>query len=190
MEEAARATKKKSTAGPNLHHIASRIRADIPLAFNDPPDGIFRPRDPRVGCRQPAVIFGGADPIMQKTTIVTALVLASSLAVGIPASASAKPVTYDGTWSVRFVTESGACDSSYDYTVAIQSGAVRPVGSAPARISGGVGPDGQVALDIRHMLATADASGRLQATAGSGSGKWRVSTLGCTGRWMAQRRLT
>jgi hypothetical protein len=125
-----------------------------------------------------------------KKTIVTALVLATGVALGAAGSASAKPATYDGTWSVRFVTESGACDNSYNYTVAIQSGSVRPVGGNAPTISGGVGPDGHVALDIRHLVATADASGRLQATAGSGSGTWRVSTLGCTGRWMAQRRLT
>jgi hypothetical protein len=122
-----------------------------------------------------------------KKPIVTALVIAASIALGTAAPASAD-TPYDGTWSVRFVTESGSCNSSYDYTVAIQSGAVRPVG-ASARISGGVGGDGQVALDIRHMLASADASGRLQAKAGSGSGKWKVGALGCTGRWTAQRRV-
>lgn len=127
-----------------------------------------------------------------KKAIVTALVLGSGVAlVGNAGPASAKPAPYDGTWSVRFVTEAGACDSSYDYTVAIQSGSVRPIGgNVPANISGGVARDGRVALDIRHSLATADASGRLQAKAGSGSGTWRVAALGCTGRWMAQRRIT
>ena len=120
--------------------------------------------------------------------IVLALVVAASIALGTAGPASAD-TPYDGTWSVRFVTESGSCNSSYDYMVAIQSGSVRPVGGAAAKISGGVAGDGQVALDIRHMLASADASGRLQAKAGSGSGKWKVGALGCTGRWTAQRRV-
>ncbi len=126
---------------------------------------------------------------MNKTIV---LVLGAGVAlVGNAAPSTAKPASFDGTWSVRFVTESGACDSSYDYTVAIQSGSVRPIGAnAPTNISGGVARDGRVALDIQHSFATADASGRLQAEAGSGSGTWRVAALGCTGRWMAQRRIT
>ena len=129
---------------------------------------------------------------MMKKAILTSLVLGVGAAlVGTAGPAAAKPAPYDGTWNVRFLTESGVCDRSYDYTVAIQSGSVRPIsGNAPVSISGGVTRDGRVALDIRHSLATADAAGRLQAKAGAGTGTWRVAALGCTGRWTAQRRVT
>jgi hypothetical protein len=88
---------------------------------------------------------------------VTALMLGAGAAfVDHAAAAPAKPASYDGTWSVRLVTESG-----------------------------GVGCDGSVTLNVQHSIAQAQASGRLRAS--SGSGTWRLATLGCTGRWTAQR---
>ncbi len=80
------------------------------------------------------------------------------------------------------------CDRSDSYAVFVENGRVRPAGDASTSVSGQVGANGAVNLDIRRGLARADASGRLQAT--SGSGTWRVSMVGCSGRWTAQRRVT
>ncbi len=102
--------------------------------------------------------------------------------------ASAESPNFNGTWNVRLVTESGVCDSSYSYAVAIQDGQVRLAsGGGEASITGRIGQDGTVGLNVRQGLASGAASGRLRS--GSGSGTWRVSSL-CSGRWTAQRRST
>ena len=119
---------------------------------------------------------------MRKTTRFFA---AFGLGLAFVGGAAAEPQkSYNGTWSVRLVTEAGSCDASYSTTVAIQDGQVRPV-SGGASVSGGIGRDGSVALGIQRSIARGDASGRLADR--SGCGTWRVSMLGCTGRWTAQR---
>ncbi|MFC5085880.1 hypothetical protein [Microvirga arabica] len=121
-----------------------------------------------------------------KKKFVTALVLSAGAAfVGQAAAAPAKPASYDGTWSVRLVTEAGSCDASYHYTIAVEDGRVRPISAAGASVSGGVGRDGSVTLSVQRSIAQAQASGRLRAS--SGSGTWRLAMLGCTGRWTAER---
>jgi hypothetical protein len=116
---------------------------------------------------------------------VIALALGAGLVFAGTSLASAKPESFDGTWKVRLVTESGTCDSSYSQTVAIENGRVRPLAGGATAVSGGVGSNGTVALTISRSLAEANASGRLNAQ--SGSGNWKLAMLGCTGRWTASR---
>ena len=121
-------------------------------------------------------------------SIVLAAAAALPLIV-VGATASAAPAAYNGTWRVQMVTDSGSCDRSYSYAVAIQNGAARYIpaaGDSPATISGGVGPDGSVALTLQRSIATANASGRLQGSTGAGT--WKLAMLGCSGRWTASRR--
>lgn len=120
--------------------------------------------------------------------IAAALLAAAGLCV--PALA-ADGTPHDGTWSVRMVTDQGLCDASYSYAIAVDDGGVRYIpkaGDGPATVSGRIGADGAVALDIRRSLARVDASGRLAG--GSGAGTWRLAMLGCSGRWTAQKRTT
>ncbi|MBT9290884.1 hypothetical protein [Prosthecodimorpha staleyi] len=113
--------------------------------------------------------------------------LAGGIAPAGPVAAGGRPASYDGTWAVSLVTESGSCDRSYRAKVAIRDGRVQPAGGNDgAAISGGVGGDGRVALDIRQSLARADASGRLKGR--SGAGVWRVAMMGCSGKWTAFRQ--
>ena len=100
------------------------------------------------------------------------------------ATAMASPASFDGTWKVHLVTNSGSCDASYAYSVAVRDGAIHS-GASGGTLSGKVGQDGAVALKVQHSIATANASGRLGAKSGSGS--WRVDMLGCSGRWTATR---
>jgi hypothetical protein len=60
-------------------------------------------------------------------------------------------------------------------------------GDSPTTVSGRIGADGDVNLDIRRSIAQVDALGRLSEK--SGSGTWRLGMLGCTGRWTAQKRM-
>ena len=118
----------------------------------------------------------------------------SALALGVGlaltgAALAAPAERHDGTWSVQMVTDSGLCDRSYSYSIAIENGSVRYLlapGDSPTTVSGRVGPDGSVDLDIRRSIAKVDAYGRLDAKAGSGT--WQLGMLGCSGRWTAQKR--
>jgi hypothetical protein len=118
----------------------------------------------------------------------------SAMALGlgltlIGAAVAAPAAGHDGTWSVQMVTDSGVCDRSYNYSIAIENGNVRYLlapGDSPTTVSGRIGSDGSVDLDIRRSIAKVDASGRLNGK--SGSGTWQLSMLGCSGRWTAQKR--
>jgi hypothetical protein len=115
--------------------------------------------------------------------------LGLSLLVIAPAAAGPQK-GFDGTWSVRMVTDAGSCDAAYNYALSVQDGAVRyvpPPGEASATVSGGIASDGTVRLGIHRSLARADASGRLAEK--SGSGTWSLALLGCSGRWTAQKRI-
>ena len=54
---------------------------------------------------------------------------------------------FNGIWSVQMVTDSGLCDRTYGYTLAIDSGDVRYIpapGDAPTKVTGQVSPNGSV----------------------------------------------
>ena len=117
-------------------------------------------------------------------------VMALGLGTTLIGSAWAAPTArHDGTWSVSMVTDSGVCDASYNYSIAIENGNVRYLqapGDSPTTVSGRIGQDGNVDLDIRRSIAKVDAQGRLNGK--SGSGTWTLGMLGCSGRWNAQKR--
>jgi hypothetical protein len=117
-------------------------------------------------------------------------VLALGFGATLIGSAFAAPASrHDGIWTVQLATDSGTCDSSTTYSIAVENGSVRYIpapGSAPAVVSGRIGPDGLIDLDIRRSIAKADASGRLNSK--SGTGTWQLAMLGCSGRWTAQKR--
>ncbi|MEE1610105.1 hypothetical protein [Microvirga sp. CF3016] len=80
-------------------------------------------------------------------------------------------------------------DSTYSYSIAIENGNVRYLlqpGDSPTTVSGRIGSDGAVDLDIRRSIAKVDANGRLTGKAGAGT--WQLGMLGCSGRWTAQKR--
>ena len=114
---------------------------------------------------------------------------ALTLAAGLPLAASipalAEAADFNGTWSVQLVTEAGACGGN-SYTVVIHDGQVRPA-SGGGSIAGRISADGSVGLSVRQGPASGSASGRLRASAGSGT--WNAASL-CSGRWAAQRRST
>jgi hypothetical protein len=121
---------------------------------------------------------------MQKAAMIG---LAAGLALGsvsAPAAAFPQANAYNGTWKVRLVTESGTCDSSYNQTIAIENGRVRPLaGESGTAISGGVGNDGNVAISIHRSLARAEAAGRRGAR--PGGGRCTLARRGCTGHGLA-----
>jgi hypothetical protein len=131
---------------------------------------------------------------MPQTTRIAAAVALGFSTAGPALSASqiaGASEPHDGTWSVQMVTDSGICSARYTYAIAIEDGAVRYLpapGDSPTTVSGRVGADGAVDIDIHRSVAKVDALGRL--TNGKGSGTWSLGMLGCQGRWSAQRRTT
>jgi hypothetical protein len=115
------------------------------------------------------------------TLLGAGFVLAGSASAG---PASTKP--YDGTWTVLISTQTGSCDPSYTYAVAIEDGRVQQASNSSATISGQISPDGTIGLGLRSGPATADASGRLKSNKGSGT--WTLPMLGCSGSWTARKQ--
>jgi hypothetical protein len=76
--------------------------------------------------------------------------------------ASAAPGDFGGRWAVRMVTDTGLCDASYNYLIAVDDGRrVRYIpqdSDAPPSVSGSVGPTGAVNLDIRKSIAKVSAT--------------------------------
>jgi hypothetical protein len=127
---------------------------------------------------------------MSKLALTFALVAGLSSHLTLPAGAR-DGANYDGHWSVELVTESGAlCDARYSYTLSVIDGQVRPISKAAssgATVTGRVGKDGAVGLNVATSAASGSASGHLQVQ--NGAGTWRVSSL-CSGRWTARRQTT
>src|SRR3954466_2068723 len=112
-------------------------------------------------------------------------VLALSVGALVSGSALAEPAKFDGIWSVSLVGNGGLCGSGASSTLTVQNGSVRAGGSGVS-VSGQVAPSGSVSLALQKSGVQGMASGKLSGTSGSGS--WAVSSLGCSGRWTAQRR--
>ena len=115
----------------------------------------------------------------------TLAALAFTTGVILSGSALADPAKFDGTWSVPLVANSGLCGSGTGSSLTVQNGSVR-TGGAGVSVSGQVGPSGSVSLALQKSGVQGTASGKLSGSSGSGS--WSVSSLGCSGRWTAQRR--
>ena len=117
---------------------------------------------------------------------VIAAALAGAAALPTLAGAQAQP-GYDGLWSVVIVTKMGQCDAAYRYPIRITNGSLVNAGSAPINISGKVGKNGAVIVNVSAGDKSAVGKGRLAATSGAGS--WSGNANGaCSGVWEAERR--
>jgi hypothetical protein len=115
------------------------------------------------------------------------LVAAVATAAALPAPRPAEAVpSYDGVWSVVIMTKLGICDSSYRYPIRISKGHVLNAGNASVTISGKVGKDGSLVVNVNAGDKTATGTGRLVGKAGSGS--WSGGNGACSGDWVAERR--
>ena len=115
----------------------------------------------------------------------TVLALGLSISVALACPALADPAKFDGMWSVFLVADGGLCGSGTSETVIVRNGQVQ-ASSPDVSVFGQVGPSGSVSLALEKSGFEGAASGKLSRF--SGSGWWTVSSLGCRGRWTAQRR--
>jgi hypothetical protein len=111
--------------------------------------------------------------------------LALTAAVPVMRPAEAVP-SYDGLWSVVIITRAGICDPSYRYPIRISNGNVINAGKSAVHISGRVGKNGAVVVNVSAGDKRATGTGRLAATSGGGS--WSGGNGICSGVWQAERR--
>ena len=124
---------------------------------------------------------------IRPASALTALaMLAISAVPASPAPISAAKPNFDGAWSVLIVTEQGKCDRAYRYPVKIENGSVGYAGSASFTVSGKVGTKGDVTVTVARGSQSANGTGRMSET--DGSGTWVAGSGECSGTWTAERR--
>ena len=116
------------------------------------------------------------------------LAIASLMFVAFAAKAKAG-ASYDGAWKVVIITQSGNCDPAYSYPVRVSAGRVSYAGDGSFEISGNVSEGGGVNVTIARGDQKASGTGRLTASAGSGSWSGKSASTACSGRWEASRSL-
>jgi hypothetical protein len=92
---------------------------------------------------------------------------------------------YDGSWDLAFVTQRGACDPSYNFSVNISDGIVTHPNLVKFR--GYVAKSGSVHASVTVHDKFASGTGRLFGTSGRGTWSGRTGSARCTGYWTAQR---
>jgi hypothetical protein len=116
------------------------------------------------------------------------LILAgASLAAALVASPASKAETsFDGDWSIYFVTKSGPCLQSYSGIGQIVNRVIHFSGTGS--FSGMVAPSGTV--NMQFTVGPGHAVGVGELSSDSGRGTWRADVIevgACSGVWSAQR---
>lgn len=111
-------------------------------------------------------------------------VLAAGLSIATVPPASARSI-YDGSWDLVFVTQAGACDPTYNFTVNINNGIVTHPNLVKFR--GYVSGSGAVRASVTVHDKHASGTGRLVGTYGRGSWRGYAGRERCSGYWTAQK---
>jgi hypothetical protein len=92
---------------------------------------------------------------------------------------------YDGPWDLLFVTQRGACDPTYNFSVNITDGIVTHPNLVKFR--GYVARSGAVRASVTVHDKYASGSGRLSSNSGRGTWSGYSGGSRCSGYWTAQR---
>jgi hypothetical protein len=92
---------------------------------------------------------------------------------------------YDGSWDLVFVTQTGSCDPTYNFTVNVSDGIVTHPNLV--RFKGYVAKSGSVHASVTVQDKFASGSGRFFETSGRGRWSGRAAGARCSGYWTAQR---
>jgi hypothetical protein len=111
-------------------------------------------------------------------------VIAASCLVAFGSVAQARSA-YDGSWDLVFVTQRGACDPTYNFSVNIADGVVTHPNLVKFR--GHVARSGAVRASVTVHDKYASGSGRLSGSAGRGAWSGYSGGERCSGYWTAQR---
>ena len=102
-----------------------------------------------------------------------------------PASVAHASSAYDGSWDLAFVTQTGSCDPSYNFTVNITDGIVTHPNLV--KFKGYGAKSGSVRASVTVQDKFASGTGRLFGTSGRGKWSGREGSARCSGYWTAQR---
>ena len=92
---------------------------------------------------------------------------------------------YDGSWDLLFVTQRGACDPAYDFTVNVSNGNVTHPNLL--KFTGYVARSGAVRASVTVHDKSASGSGRLSGASGRGTWSGHAGNSRCAGYWTARR---
>ena len=104
--------------------------------------------------------------------------------VALAPAANARSV-YDGSWDLVFVTQRGACDPTYNFTVNIFNGVV--TNPNLVRFRGYVAKSGAVRATVTVQDKYAAGTGRLSSVSGRGTWSGYAGSARCAGYWTARR---
>ena len=117
-------------------------------------------------------------------TSISRLLLSAALCAlalaATPAVASSSP--FDGSWSVKIVTQKGGCDSGASVPIRVTNGTIASDLSI-VKASGQVAANGNLTVKVGHGLQNASGVGKLSDT--SGAGTWKAGL--CSGTWTASK---
>jgi len=111
-------------------------------------------------------------------------VIAAGCLVALASAAQARSA-YDGSWDLIFVTQRGACDATYNFSVNITNGIVTHPNLV--RFRGYVARSGAVRASVTVQDKFASGSGRLSSNSGRGTWSGYSGSSRCSGYWIAQR---
>ena len=134
-----------------------------------------------LGSRQNTNVSTIGDMMMKKPLLC--MIAAVSL-VALTSAAQAHS-TYDGPWSLLFVTQRGACDPTYNFSVNITDGIVTHPNLV--KFTGYVARSGAARASVTVHDKYASGSGRLSRMSGQGTWSGRSGNSRCSGYWTAQR---
>jgi hypothetical protein len=117
-----------------------------------------------------------------KRLLISALATACLVALASVAQARS---TYDGSWDLNFVTQRGACDPTYNFSVNISNGVVTDPNLV--RFRGYVAASGAVRASVTVQDKYASGSGRLSGPFGRGTWSGHSGGTRCSGYWTARR---
>jgi hypothetical protein len=112
--------------------------------------------------------------------VLAHVALCALAVVATPAAALSEP--FDGSRSVKILTQKGTCDSGATVPIRVTNGSIASDLSV-VKVSGQVASNGTLSVNVGHGLEHADGVGRLTDT--SGSGTWKGGM--CSGTWTASK---
>jgi hypothetical protein len=115
--------------------------------------------------------------------LLTHTIAASCLVASV--SVAHARTLYDGSWDLLFVTQRGACDPTYNFSVNITDGVVTHPNLV--RFRGHVPRSGAVHASVTVSDKYASGSGRLLSNTGRGTWSGYSGGAHCSGYWSAQR---
>ena len=110
--------------------------------------------------------------------------IATGCLIALTSAAQARSA-YDGSWDLVFVTQRGACDPTYNFSVNISNGVVTHPNLV--RFRGYVARSGAVRASVTVQNKYASGTGRLSGNSGRGTWSGYSGGARCSGYWTAVR---